>query len=301
MFISHYQQTAEFVRKEIENHLFSVGLLCRVFGRGKSEPSLAAKIENNPQKYAINKRLIQDAIGIRVVLYFPEDTQIVRKLLDARYECDKKSTTIDAPTDDTFSVSRYNLIYKIPDQYKDSVVRTIGNNPIDTTFEVQIRTVLSEGWHEVEHDLRYKCPDHWEGHQDLSRALNGVVATLETAEWTMRKLFDELAYRHYKLRNWSAMLHTKLRMKVAKPKISKELAATLDNDPSIAKELSRIKRLSVINALAQPGIKIPLTLDNLAYLWNFIALKNERLTSLAGPVLTDIFDQELSNITIHDI
>ena len=25
---------------------------------------------------------------------------------------------------------------------------------IDNTYEIQLRTVLSEGWHEVEHDLR---------------------------------------------------------------------------------------------------------------------------------------------------
>ncbi|MFV0581334.1 MAG: hypothetical protein ACK5N4_04745 [Parabacteroides gordonii] len=28
---------------------------------------------------------------------------------------------------------------------------------IDSTFEIQVRTTLSEGWHEIEHNMRYKC------------------------------------------------------------------------------------------------------------------------------------------------
>nr|WP_255419996.1 MULTISPECIES: hypothetical protein [Parabacteroides] len=27
---------------------------------------------------------------------------------------------------------------------------------IDSTFKIQVRTTLSEGWHEIEHNMRYK-------------------------------------------------------------------------------------------------------------------------------------------------
>ena len=45
---------------------------------------------------------------------------------------------------------------------------------IEPTFKIQIRTVFSEGWHEVEHDLRYKCKDDWEGCELYSHTLNGI-------------------------------------------------------------------------------------------------------------------------------
>ena len=296
IYTSQFQQTAEYLRREIESHLFSAGLLCRVFGRGKSETSLTSKIEKGGGRYRVGEKLIQDAIGIRVVLYFTEDIQIVRRILDSKYEIDKLSTTIDLPSDDTFSVSRYNLIYRLSRQYAEEISRPIRSKPIDSSFEVQIRTVLSEGWHEVEHDLRYKCKSHWEGHQDLSRALNGVVATLETSEWTMKKLFDELAYRNYKSRNWSAMLHTKLRMRVSSPSLSADLACFFDQNPEIAKLYFRIDRNKIIQSLVKAGNVLPVNLNNIAFLWNFLTIKSPDLTLLGGEVLADIFEQDFSSI-----
>jgi ppGpp synthetase/RelA/SpoT-type nucleotidyltranferase len=105
-------------------------------------------------------------------------------------------STIDRPERDQFSVTRYNLIFRLPGETADSFSRIKGNRPLDLTFEVQLRSILSEGWHEVEHDLRYKAKENWNGHDDLSRVLNGIVATLETSEWNMGRVFEELAYRH---------------------------------------------------------------------------------------------------------
>lgn len=295
-YTSPFQQTAEYLRREIENHLFSAGLLCRVFGRGKSDASLNSKIKNGAGKYKIGEKLVQDAIGIRVVLYFTEDIQIVRDILNLKYKIDKQSTTIDLPSDDTFSVSRYNLIYRLSGEYSDDISRSAGSRPIDSSFEVQIRTVLSEGWHEVEHDLRYKCKSHWEGHQDLSRALNGVVATLETSEWTMKKLFDELAYRNYKSRNWSAMLHTKLRMRVSSHSLSEDLTGFLDKNTEVAKLYFRIDRNKIIQSLVKAGNILPVNLNNIAFLWNFLEIKNPDLILLGGEVLADIFEQDFSGI-----
>lgn len=71
--------------------------------------------------------------------------------------------SIDEPNKDSFKASRYNIIYSLTDELSD--VLNLGDdfNHIDSTFELQIRTIFSEGWHEVEHDLRYKCTKDWEG------------------------------------------------------------------------------------------------------------------------------------------
>jgi hypothetical protein len=53
----------------------------------------------------------------------------------------------------------------------------------------------------------------WEGNEVESRKLNGIYATLETSEWTMIKIFDELAYKHYK-KNWNSMLRQKFRLRL---------------------------------------------------------------------------------------
>lgn len=289
-----FNRVSESLRKELEVYLESIGLLCRVFGRGKSLHSLNRKISKEPGKYDNNGKLIQDAVGLRVVLYFPEDIDIVQSTLKAKYSFDKVSSTIDTPQTSVFAVTRHNLIFRIPDEHVRDMRSSIQSQPIDTTFEVQIRTILSEGWHEVEHDLRYKRKEDWESHDDLSRGLNGVVATLETAEWSMRKIFDDLAHRHYKNHQWAAMLHTAIRMRV-NPEISPEICTAFDNDILLAKEMHRINRPRIFKSLASLAPKIPLTLDNIVYLWNHIETKHPSITRITPEILTETFLQNLQS------
>lgn len=284
--MSDYKFIAEELRREIESFLFGLGFLCRVFSRGKDEQSLTRKLSSTPGKYIAGAKMIQDIVGIRVVLYFPEDIEIVKNLLCNKYQFDQQSSTIDAPTTDLFSVSRFNLIYAMPTEYLPAFIRNIGDRPIDRTFEVQLRSMLSEGWHEVEHDLRYKSKKHWEGQSDLSRALNGIMATIETSEWSMRKVFDELAYRHYKDRKWAAMLHSKLRMRLS-PILCEELTALFDSDLECAKEIFRIDRSVVFHKFAELKPRLPLTLDNVVYVWNFCSIKHKSILEITPSLIQE--------------
>jgi len=286
--LTNLKHTTVELQREIETYLDTFGILCRVFGRSKEESSLNKKIEREPGKYAIGSRLIQDVIGLRIVLYFQEDIESVKSLLCKKYSYDNSSSTIDVPTTKEFSVTRFNLIFKLPTQYLSAFEREVLNLPVDTTFEIQLRSMLSEGWHEVEHDLRYKCPSNWDEQTDLSRALNGVMATLETSEWSMKKIFDDLAYRHYKSRNWEAMLQNKLRIRLD-PKLSPKLSGLLDNNLELAKEIYRIEKNILIGLLQENVWSIPLNGDNLIFLWNFHMIKNQDLVDLTPPLLKEYF------------
>lgn len=92
---------------------------------------------------------------------------------------------------------------RIPDKFSQdmrvAIKETGYEDLIDETYEIQIRTILSEGWHEVEHDLRYKCKEEWNNFQEESRLLNGIYATLESSEWAMLTLFEKLSYSQYKM------------------------------------------------------------------------------------------------------
>ena len=284
-----YRRVAEELRKSIEDLLGSVGLLCRVFGRGKTSTSLKQKIELGGGKYASGKKLIQDAVGIRVIVYFPEDISIVEEILRSIYACDDGSCTVDVPDASVFSVTRHNLIFKVPSPWIRDMLPNASDFPIDSTFEVQLRTILSEGWHEVEHDLRYKRQQDWNGSDGLSRNLNGVVATLETAEWSMRKIFDDLAYHHYKTKKWEAMLHTALRMRV-NADLSLPIQEIIDASPLLAKDLFRINRATLFRNLAALAPKLPLTLDNIVYLWNFLSSGNDDIKELTPQFAQETFD-----------
>lgn len=291
---SKFTHTAELVRRDVEGLLLRVGLLCRVFGRGKSDSSLASKLAKEPGKYSLGEKLIQDAIGIRVALYFSEDISIVQNLLSSKFTLYRNDSTIDSPTTDQFTVSRHNLIFKIPNEFLYDMQRAANTNPIDMTFELQLRSILSEGWHEVDHDLRYKSKSNWDGQDDLSRALNGIMATLETSEWSMRKIFDDLAYRHYKKQNWSAMLHSKVRLR-ATPHLSDTLIKLMDQDISLAKDIHRINRNKVIHWFAHTPFRIPVNLDNIVYIWNEIGPKNSSVHKEAPELILQAMAEMQTN------
>lgn len=283
---SHFSHITEDIRRDIDNLLSGVGILFRTFARGKDPESLEAKIQREPGKYSIGGKLIQDTIGVRVALYFPDDIPIVKSILESKFKINSMASTIDRPDSDQFSVTRYNLVFHLPDEPADNFSRIRGAAPLDTTFEVQLRSILSEGWHEVEHDLRYKAKDHWVEHADLNRVLNSIVATLETSEWSMAKIFDELAYRHYKGQNWQGMLPSLLRMRL-KGLISQSVIEALNSDGQAAKDLVRIDRARLIKLLSRTKPKIPTTPDNVILFWNATGPNHQCLEVLTPVVIRD--------------
>lgn len=274
-----FKHTAENLRREVEQILQRVGILCRVFARGKESQSLSEKLAREPGKYTLGGKLIQDAIGIRVAVYFAEDVDIVAKLLEKEFRHKIDSSTVDLPKNDQFAVTRHNLVFEVPEDFREDMRRSIGTSPVDMTFEVQLRSILSEGWHEVEHDLRYKSRDNWERQDDLSRALNGIIATIETSEWTMRKIFDDLAYRNYKGGRWAEMLHNRMRMRTS-PQLSLQICSLFNEDTELAKAVFRIERSKLIFFLNKIRPTLPLTLDNIVYAWNRLELSDERISRL---------------------
>ena len=283
---SEYEHIAAELRREIEDLLSGIGILFRVFARGKDELSLKSKLERDPGKYYNGGRLIQDSIGVRIALYFQDDIPIVKSILESKFRIDGGASTIDRPERDQFSVTRYNLVFRLPSEHADNFSRIKGDAPLDSTFEVQLRSILSEGWHEVEHDLRYKAKGNWSGHDDLSRVLNGIVATLETSEWNMGKVFEELAYRHYKSRNWHGMLPNILRMRL-KGEITEPIVCALNSNIEIAKELLRIDRPKLLRQLAHAKPKLPVTADNVILFWNAIGPKHKCLQFLTPVIVSE--------------
>lgn len=293
MYNASENRIAKALQEDIENALSKIGLLFRVFSRAKSQHSIEKKLSRDPNKYSADGKKIQDLFGVRIALYFPDDLEITIRALKELFIYDEQSSTIDRPDGTSFSATRCNLIFRLPESLAAQSTMIRQRPQIDETFEVQIRTILSEGWHEVEHDLRYKCQEDWRDHRDLDRALNGIYATLETSDWSMMKLFEDLAYRHYKAAEWSQMLRTKFRLR-SNGSISDEISVILNSDQNIAKELYRIKRYRILERLADRDISIPITPDNLVYLCNFFHLKSEQITAITPTPLLDIFEEHSS-------
>lgn len=294
---SQFHYIAQEIQREIEDKLYGCGILCRVFGRGKTEGSIQNKLDKKNDdgslKYSTSGRKIQDSIGIRVVLYFSDDIHVVQDIINNMYTPLMSDSTIDRPDTDTFCVTRFNLIYKISEIQQDNFHRCINNRPIDDTFEVQLRSVLSEGWHEVEHDLRYKQADHWKDQNDLSRSLNGILASLESSEWGMRKIFEELSYKHYKQQYWDAMISLKFRLRI-QGKLSDGINDVLNENPRAAKRILKFDRSKFIRMYSRYFYKTPLNMDNIIYITNILSRSIDEITEITPP-----FILEQKNKIIH--
>lgn len=260
----------------IESILSKLGIMYRIFYRQKTFSSISNKIKNNPQKYGESKK-IQDIVGVRIALYFIDDIKIVHEALDNNFKLISKDSQIDKPDKEVFKAIRYNLVYKLPDDVDISYMVDEDYLPyIDNTFELQIRTVLSEGWHEVEHDLRYKCANDWYGLDQQYRALNGIYATLETSDWTLLKLFDELSYTHYKNNNLKAMLNNKLRLRIISTSKDDQILEYVQDNNELLKYFYKFDRNMLFKHLSTRR-KIPLTFSNLIYIINLAGLNNQEL------------------------
>jgi len=268
------------IGKEIEDELQRSGIFFRIFIRAKSETSIIKKLASKAYSRSKEKKLMQDVVGIRITMYFNDDLPIIYKALKTKFKF--VSETIDETEETVFKPSRINLIFQMDDEKAKETFESviIKHRYIDTTYEIQLRTVLSEGWHEVDHDLRYKCKNDWKDHSDISRTFNGVYASLVTSDWAIITIFEQLAYRHYKKKNWSAMLRNKFRLRFIDEGIDSRIISIMTENPELAKNLFRIDRNEFMNKILHDQIRIPLTLTNLVFILNAYFIKNELLIKI---------------------
>lgn len=252
---------------KIESVLNRCGIYYRIFGRLKDSRSIEEKIKRKGYPTA-SGGIMQDLIGIRIALYFVDDVYICKNIIENLFQVVNRSISQTGTSD--FSAERLNLVCSIPEKLLDQISPEIWTDyPIDKTFEIQIRTVFSEGWHEIEHDVRYKSDVSWNEHKDLSRNLNGILATLETCDWSIVEILNNMAYREYKNHRWASMLKTKFRVHLIDSHLDDHIAEIFNKDPDIAKSFFRIDREALLEFLAyELKLTIPLKLDNVVYLVN---------------------------------
>ncbi|WP_374163836.1 hypothetical protein [Arcticibacter sp. MXS-1] len=258
----------------IEEEILRAGIFYRIFFRCKSDKSLTRKLKttignSEDLKYDGKTKFLRDVIGIRVNLYFLDDLEILLNFLKTKYAGSLLEETVDVNTTTQFRPTRVNLIFKIPTSLLKEFRDIVKDERIDATYELQLRTVFSEGWHEVEHDFRYKCQDDWKDHSNISRNFNGILAALETHEWSMIKMFEELSYSHYKSKNYGAMVRARLRIGTEDYNLSPSLLDLIESEEGFTKELYKLERHILINFLLNTAIVIPFTVDNILYLINF--------------------------------
>jgi len=268
------KKVEDYIREAVD----SLGIMYKIFVRAKDPSSIEGKIkkkEEDKVPYSVDGKKMQDFIGARIVTYFYEDEELLRdffqkKFPDYKFEKQETGETI-------FEPQRRNLVCQLSRISSEAVAifeelkPTLNHSELmDSTFELQLRTVFSEGWHEIDHALKYKCKDEWDGLFDESRMFCGLLATLETADRSLKKIFDDLAYKHYKSNNWKAMLRTKYRLHFENKDIRNEIIDVLNKNHNVAKSLFKADRKKIFLKIIASGYKMKPNFDNLVYVVNYL-------------------------------
>lgn len=266
--------------------LNNAGIYFNSTSRIKSESSLLHKLETGKYSMQEGGRKIQDIIGIRINLFYLEDMDICEKILEETFLLDNWSKTKNE--ENKFEAQKCNGVFRIPSKYLRNIPASVWNKPFDQTFEVQLRTVLFEGWHEIEHEMRYKYKlgsdsketDLWTGHEDLSRVMNSIIANLELCDWSIMQIFNSIHDSQYKEKNWENAIRSKYRLRITQDPLKPELREYLDNNPDIVAQFHTVSKRELVEILLNKKYHKELTLDRVIYLINKEIVHNEYISRL---------------------
>lgn len=278
------------LKEKLVNELTRTGLLFRLFSRVKEQTSIEEKFTR--KTYKPDAELMQDLVGIRITTYFSDDVKIVVDLCEKIF--DKVELVYDEPSSEVFKPLRKNMICRMPKYETDVFEEMKPNNPqfrlIDNTFEIQFRTTLSEGWHEVDHLMRYKCKPDWAPLTTESRMLNGIYATLETNDQALKALFDDISFHHYKAKKWEAMLRNKLRLRFLLKRLDTEIIDYMNENLEIGKKIYKLNRTEILKTYIDSTLSFPVTFDNWIFFINHCFLNDEFITSKTQSILKEEFE-----------
>lgn len=259
--------------------LEKAGIYHRSYSRVKSEGSLEGKLATG--KYDNEGKKIQDLLGIRINLFFYEDINICEQIINDTFKVDNWSKSKRA--DNNFEAQKRNCVCLLPSKYVKRVSEDIWLRAIDKTFEIQLRTLLFEGWHEIEHDMRYKNKygraekstlDNASREFDtdaknkLSRVMNSIIANLELCDWSMVEVYNQLAREQFMHKQWERALLSRYRLIIEQSELNEQVKRYFDDNFDIAKSFFDVDKQELVMALLSEKGSHDLTQNRLVYVIN---------------------------------
>lgn len=267
------------LKRIISDRLEQCGLYFRVFSRIKTAASMERKFE---QKEYGGERKLQDLVGVRINLYFDDDVQICRDIMERTFEVLDWSTS--QRSDEEFKPAKLNGVFRLPEYLKAEISADTWNMSIDDTFEIQIKTIFFEGWHEIEHDMRYKGEEIWSQYKNFSRYLNSILATLELCDKSMVTMFEDLGHTLYKSGRWSDMIKCHFRVKMADmpmyPEVEELLTKDLERVENLAKKLYKTSKWTLVEQLLKRSRRTPINVNTIIALLNDSQFHDARLAAI---------------------
>ena len=267
------------LKRIISERLERCGLYFRVFSRIKTSASMAGKFGR--KEYGEDRKL-QDLVGVRVNLYFDDDVEICRKIMENTFDLIEWSTS--ERSEEEFKPTKLNGVFRLPEYLKAEISPQTWDMCIDDTFEIQIKTMFFEGWHEIEHDMRYKGEELWKHFPGFSRYFNSILATLELCDKSMVTLFEDLGHALYKSGQWTDMIRSHFRLKMEEAVLYPEVEQLLDADQvhveSLGKRIYKTSKPVLVDLLQKRSRPTPINVNTIIAVLNEGIFHNEQLSAI---------------------
>jgi putative GTP pyrophosphokinase len=176
---------AERIESYVRRSLSSLPRIDRISARAKSADRFlgkAAKQTDGVVKYADPLNQIQDQVGLRVVVFYLSDVEVVACELK-RFLRPVEEQLIVPDSEAEFGYFGKHYIMLLPTDVYDKSIPP-GTGP--RFFELQIKTLFQHAWSEAEHDLGYKPT------AVLTPQQRRCIAFSSAQAWGADRMFDEL-------------------------------------------------------------------------------------------------------------
>ena len=109
-------EIVEQLKNDLSSRINQSGIMYRLFGRAKTIASIEHKIGMKGELYRSGKEMIRDIIGLRIVVYFPDDVDILALYFDDKSVVKRHIDNLDV---DTFRPQCLNITKPLPDYLVD--------------------------------------------------------------------------------------------------------------------------------------------------------------------------------------
>ena len=264
----------------ISDRLEQCGLYYRVFSRIKTAVSMEKKFAR--KEYGEDHK-IQDLVGVRINVYFDDDVDICKHVMEKTFEVLEWSAS--DRSEDEFKPTKLNGVFRLPEYLRSQISPATWDMCIDDTFEIQLKTMFFEGWHEIEHDMRYKGEELWKDYPGFSRFFNSILATLELCDKSMVSLFEDLGHELYKSGNWTDMIRSHFRIKMGDAAMYPEVEQRLNEDQvqtvdSIAKRVYKTSKPVLVDLLLRRTRRVPINVNTIIALLNDAVIHDSKLNAI---------------------
>jgi ppGpp synthetase/RelA/SpoT-type nucleotidyltranferase len=180
----YYHLLSDFIIKK------NIKLVDNVKYRVKTPESFIKKAQKVDQdgnlKYSNPIVEIQDIIGLRIVVRFLQDVELVYKEINKLFNGKLEEKKIEPSEHDKFSYEGKHFIFRIPQTTFKKYSDKSDEYFIPHSFELQILTLYQHSWATLEHDLTYKAPS-----KDFFDENKRLMAFLAAQTWGTDKIFQD--------------------------------------------------------------------------------------------------------------